>query len=277
MAKGQITTGIGLKHVRVGIRDTDGTLQVQGNPAAGVAYAGIQISGALALSITIPDPQRVTARGDDLPYYTFQLPPTENPSGELRVSKTNLEAIALITSTEEFGSAEARRIGLATDKQGEEEALILWGCREAIDSEEGSADFGEKLWQTYILPNCKVSVRPATMEDAAVGEFVYSISASPATLDEFGAAFSTAVHGFTKSAVLMVITTYKYWMDVFTGNGIQTQFTLSQGAFLQSDSFISVYIDGAVAAHTEAAGVVTITAGAPAMGAKIVIEYDYED
>lgn len=277
MAENAITTGIGLRHVRVAIRDDDGTIQIQGSPAAGVAYRGIRISGALSLSITVPEPQRVTARGDDRPYHTFQLPPTENPTGELRVSKTNLDAIALITSTEEFGSAAARRIGLATDKQGEEETLLMWGCREAIDSEEGSADFGEKCWQTYILLSVQAAVRPATFEDAAVGEFVYSLAANQVTLDEFGTAFSTATHGFTKAAVLMVITTYKFMMDAFEGDGVEDEFTLSEGANLQSGGMIQVYVEGSMADYTETGGVVTLTAGAPASGEKVIIQYEYMD
>jgi hypothetical protein len=275
MSENAITTGIGLRHVRVARRDTDGTIMVLGSPAAGTAYRGIRISGALALSITVPEPQRVTARGDDRPYHTFQLPPTENPTGELRVSKTNLDAVALITSTEEFGSAAARRIGLATDKQGEEETLLVWGCREAIDSEEGSANFGEKCWQTYILLSVQASVRPATFEDAAVGEFVYSLAANQVTLDEFGTAFSTATHGFTKAAVLMVITTYKFMMDAFVGDGVEDEFTLSEAANLQSGGMIQVYVDGSMAAYTESGGVITLTAGAPASGSKIVIQYEY--
>jgi hypothetical protein len=272
-----ITAGIGLRHVRVAVRDSDGTIQIQGSPVAGVAYSGVQISGALALSINIPDPQRVTARGDDRPYYTWQLPPTENPTGELRVSKSNLTAIALITSTEEFGSAAARRIGLATDMQGNEEALFLWGCREAIDADESSATFGEKRWWTYILPNCLAAVRPAPMEDASVGEFVYSIAANPSTVDEFGAVFVQGTHGFTQAPVLPVVTRYKFWIDAFAGNGAISAFTLTQGAYLQTDSFIQVFVDGAIAAYTETGGVVTVTGGAPASGAKVIIEYDYED
>jgi len=275
MAQNTTSTGIGLRMVRVALRDEDGTIEILGSPAAGVAYDGIQISGALALTLTVPEPQRVTARGDDQPYHTFQLPPTENPSAELRVSKTNLDAIALITATESFGSTKARRIGLATDKQGSEETLCLWGCREAIDSEEGSATFGQKCWQTYILLSCEAAVRPAMLEDAAVGEFSYSIITSPVTLDEFGATFSTAVHGFTKAPVLMIVTRYKYWMDAFEGDGIETEFTLTQGAYLQDLSFIQVYVDGVSAAYTETGGVVTLTV--PDDGAKIIIEYDYED
>jgi hypothetical protein len=270
------TTGIGLRHVQVALRDTDGTIKIQGSPAAGVAYSGEHISGALALTLSIPDPQRVVASGDDRPYHTFQLPPTENPTGELRVSKTNLDAIALLTSTEEFGSTKARRMGLATDKQGEEETILIWGCREAINSDESSASFGERCWQTYILPSCRAAVRPATMEGGAVGEFVYTIAANPSTVDEFGAAFTTSVHGFTKAAILMVITKYKFYIDAFEGDGAQKTFTLTKAASLQTDSMVQVYIDGAIAAFTQTAGIITFDA-APADGAKIIVEYDYQD
>jgi hypothetical protein len=195
----------------------------------------------------------------------------------LRVSKTNLDAIALITSTEEFGSAEVRRMGFATDKQGEEETLFIWGCREAADSDEDSVTFGERRWQTYIFLSCKASVRPETMEDAAVGEFVYTLAANPATVDEFGAVFSTAVHGFTKAPILMIVTKYKFFLDAFEGDGAETEFTLTKGGSLQTDSFIQVYVDGVVRAYTETGGVVTITGTVPADGAKIIIEYDYLD
>jgi len=270
------TTGIGLRQVRVALRDTDGTVKISGSPAVGTAYSGIQISGALALSVAVPDPQRVVARGDDRPYHTFQLPPTENPTGELRVSKTNLDAIALLTSTEEFGSAAVRRMGFATDKQGDEETLFVWGCREAIDSDEDSSTFGDRRWQTYMFLSCKAAIRPATMEDAAVGEFSYTLAANPSTVDEFGVTFTTATNGFTKAPILMVVTKYKFMIDAFEGDGLETDFTLSKGASLQTDSFIQVYIDGVVAAYTNTAGVLTF-GSAPADGAKIIVEYDYLD
>ena len=275
MAQNEVSTGIGLRMVRVALRDTDGAIKMAGSPAAGVAYDGLQIDGALALTLTVPEPQRVTARGDDLPYWTFQLAPTENPSAELRVSKTNLDVIAMVTATKAFGSTKARRIGLATDKQGNEDSLILWGSREAVDSEEGSSTFGQKCWQTYLLLSCEAAVRPASLEDAAVGEFVYSISTSPVTLDEFGVTFSSTVNGFTKTPVLLIVTKYKYWMDAFEGDGIETEFTLTQGAYLQTDSFIQVYVDGVIVAYTETDGVVTLDV--PDDGAKVIIEYDYED
>jgi len=274
------TTGVGLRRVQIFVRGTDGAPETQGSPAAGVAYGGERISGANALTLNVPDPQRVTATGDDQPYHTFQLPPTENPSGELRVSKTNMDAIAILTSTLEFGCTSLRRIGFATDKVGEEEAIMLWSSREAIDSEEDSVYFGQRVWQTYFVFNVKVSIRPAAMEYATIGEFVYSLSANPSTVDQFGDQFEDTVNGFTRASFAMFVTLYKYWLDVFdgTGGGGGAEYTLTHAANIPATGgVINVYVDGAMAAYTEAAGVVTLTGGDPGASAKVVIEYTYSD
>ena len=279
MAIYEETTGVGLRAVRVFVRDTDGTPAIQGSPVDGVAYGGEPISGAMALTLNVPDPQRITATGDDKPYFTFQLPPTENPSGELRVSKTNVDAIAILTSTLEFGSVSARRIGFATDKVGEEEAMMLWGSREAIDSEEDSVTFGQRVWQTYFVLNAKVSIRPAAMEYATVGEFVYTLAANPSTLDYFGDQFTELVHGFTRASFLMIVTLYKYWIDVFYGAGAAGAYTLTKASEVVDPAdggVISVYVEGDMVAYTEVDGVVTPTVP-PGATDKVVIEYTYGD
>lgn len=279
MATYEETTGVGLRKVMVFVRDTDGTPAIQGTPAAGVAYGGEPISGAMALTLNVPDPQRVTATGDDKPYFTFQLPPTENPSGELRVTKTNVDAIAILTSTLSWGSASARRIGFATDKVGEEEAMMLWGSREAIDAEEDSVTFGQRVWQTYFILNAKVSIRPASMEYATIGEFVYSLSANPSTLDYFGDQFTEGIQGFTRASFLMIVTLYKYWIDVFYGAGAAGAYTLTHASDVVDPAdggVTSVYVAGEMVAFTEVDGVVTPSV-APGATDKVVVEYTYDD
>jgi len=272
------TTGVGLRHVRVALRDTDGTIKVPSGTTPGVAYAGLQIQGAEALTISVPDPQRVTARGDDRPYYTFQLPPTDMPSGELRVSKTDKDVIALLTDTKVFGSAPFKKIGVATNKQGEEPIIMLWGYREAIDSNDDSAYFGTRVWDTYILLDCEAALRPASMEDSAIGEFSYAISGNDASVDEFGTSFTEAIHGFTKCPYLVVTSPYKFWMDAFLMDGIETELTLSKTP-VASGSVINVAVNGVVALETTdwayAAGVITLVAAGDD-GDKVIVEYDYD-
>lgn len=213
MAQYEVSTGIGLRNVRVALRDADTGIIALPNGETDL-YEGLQISGALALTLTIPDPQRVTARGDDRAYHTFNLPPTENPTGELRVSKSDAAVLALLSGTKVYGSPTGRKVGFGTDKIGLEPNVVLWGCREAIDSEEGSITFGQRVWQTYILLNAQVTVKPATMEDSAIGEITFSVVANNSAYDELGNAFSENTHGFTKAPYIMVVTPGQFRMGI---------------------------------------------------------------
>lgn len=270
------STGIGLRHVRVAERDDDGTIKVPSGVSVGTAYPGLRISGAVALTVTIPDPQRVPARGDDRVYYTFQLPPTESPSGDLRVTKTNLDVLALLTGTLRFGSPPMRKIGLGTDQQGLEPALVLWGSRQAIDSEEGSPSFGTQIWQTYVLLNALATVRPATMEDSAVSEVTFGVVGNDATVDELGTTFTANVNGFTKAPFIQVVSRYMFMLDAFLGDAAEDEFTLSETP--ETGAVLIVAVDGVVKVlttdYTVSGATVTFTSP-PADGAKIIVEYEY--
>ena len=272
------STGVGLRHVRLALRDTDGTIKVPAGTAVGTAYAGLQVQGANALTITVPDPQRVTARGDDRPYYTFQLPPTDMPTGELRVSKTDMDVIALLTDTNVFGSAPFRKVGVASNKQGDEPTIMLWGSREAIDSDDDSEYFGTKVWQTYVLLTAEAALRPAAMEDAAVGEFTYAIAGNDASVDEFGTSFTELVHGFTKCPYLVITSRYKFWIDAFELDGIETEFVLTKTP-VSSGGEIVIAQNGSVLVPTTdwTRVTTTVTLNDPGTdGDKLIVEYDYE-
>jgi hypothetical protein len=276
MAESEITTGIGLRHVRVAPRDDDGAIEVPSGQQIDSPYAGIRIEGAVALTLTIPDPQRVAARGDDRTYYTFQLPPTDSPSGELRVTKTNVNAVEILSGTKEFGSPNVRKVGFATDKAGEEPAVLLWGSRQAIDSEAGSQYFGQQVWHTYVLLNALATIRPASMEDATVGEIVYALVANDASVDEFGTLFTEDQHGFTLCPYIMAITKDKFWMDSFVGDNSQTTFNLTYAPSTNDVEVVAVEgVSQVDPTHYSISGKVLTFVAAPGTDEKIVVEYTY--
>ena len=275
----EVSTGIGLRHVRVALRDTDGAIKVPAGTPHDEAYPGLQISGSLGLTIAVPEAQRITARGDDRAYYTFTLPPTEVPTGALRVSKVNIDVVALLTGTKTFGSGTTKKIAFATDEQGDEPEIVLWGMQRGIDSQPGSTTFGQKVWRTYILLNALATVQPSAMEDSAVGEFIYSLVANDATVDENGHTFTAADEGFTAASLIMVVALGKYMLDAFEGDGVHRSFNLSQTP--RTAAIITVYEDGVKATvttdYTVTAGVLTFVAGnIPTNDAKIMVEYEYD-
>ena len=207
MAANEISSGIGLRHVWVIARDDGG----------GYTGTPIRIEGALTMNVTIPEPRRVNARGDDVTYYTFSLAPEENPTGELRATKADVDVISLVSGVGVGGTPPDHRIALATDLQGVEPAVILWASRKAVDTQEGADDFGDQIWQCYVLLNAILVARPATMEDSAVGEWIYSVVANPSSVDENGVTFTDGLsppgpgaEGIMTACMLMYVTDDEY-------------------------------------------------------------------
>ena len=276
--RNEVTTGIGLRMVRVALRDTDNLIDVPAGWTAGTYYNGLRVGGAQALTVTIPPPNRVVARGDDRAYHTFQLPPTEAPSGELRVSKTDMSVIALLTGVIVFGTSPLRKIGFGSDAQGDEPAVIMWGSRLGIDSDQGSTNFGTQIWETYIFLNAVASPSPSSMEDQTVSELTYAVAANDSGVDEMGTTFTAVTHGFTKTPFLLLITYGKFMLDAFIATAAQTAFTLSQGDTVNTSDQVFVSVNGvqlATDAYSETGGVVTLDTPATASD-KVLIAYGYD-
>lgn len=269
------TSSVGLQHVRVALRDTDGTIELPSGQAVATAYNGLHVSGAQALSVEVPEPQRVPVAGDDRVYYTFQLPPDEAVTGELRTTKENTEVHALVTGTNQWGSDPIRKVGFATDVQGDEPPLFMWGRRRAVDARPGSANFGQKCWEMWVFLNALATPRPSAAERGNVGEMVYAVVANDSNTDEHGESFTVATHGFTAAPFIKIITQGKPMLDAWEGDGAETEFNLSQSSGPLSGTTPEVYVDGARDfSATVASGVVTF-GSAPSNGAKIICLYEY--
>lgn len=281
-AAGKNTTAIGLRHVRVGVRSDYGLMVIPAGTAAGEAYAGQQAQKARALTITPAEPVRVTARGDDVSYYTFQESPTDTPTGELRTQTTDIDLIALITSTKDFGSPNRREIMIATDKVGQEEPMILWGTRKAIDSDKTLATYGQRHWETYIILNAFFAAKPPTQEDQQIGEFVWSVTANNSSVDQLGRTMTEELHGCTEASFVIIHSRNKYWLDYFEGDGSETEFQLTKGAqvlYNTPTSPVTVAVNGTVLNSgwsVDDEGLITFVSP-PEDGARICVEYEFLD
>lgn len=276
------STGVGCRLVHVGIRDDDGTMKIQGSPAAGTAYAGIQADRARALTVTPAEPQRIPARGDDITYHTFQVSPADSPTGELRTQQSDTALIALITSVTDFGSGNVSMVPLSSDKLGTEDPVFVWGTRMAVLSGTGSAN--TRVWETYIILNAIASARPPGFEVDAIGEFVWSLAGNNSSTDQFGRTMTEGVHGCTEAAMLLIKTRYKFFIDFFEGDGAETDFTVSKGTDIIDDSHadaatspVFCFVEGVSVAKTVSAAGVVVPAGGVASGEKVVIQYEYDN
>lgn len=272
------TPSVGLRYVRIALRDTDGTIDVPAAQAVAAGYNGLRAHKAVALTAAIPEPNRVVAPGDDRVYHTFMLPPEEGVGGELRTTVFDTELVALITGTQQWGSSPIRKVGLATDKQGEEKSCIAWGSSMAVDMDPVT-NRKVQAWQTYIFLDAMFSPVAPPKERATVGEMRYAMVANDSLTDEKGTGFNTTINGFTQGPMVVVTTRGKFGMCAWVQASSTTVFNLPSGEFpLYAGSTPEVWVDGVY----QSAGVtVDATAGtvtfdsAPADGAKIIALYEY--
>lgn len=272
-------TQVGLRFVRAALRDTDGAIAVPAGQPTATGYAGLKLARANALTATVPEPNRVQATGDDRVYHTFQLPPDETVSGELRCTATDQAVIALLTGVNVFGTSPIRMVGVGTDKQGEEPAVILWGCSQAVDSDpSGDMSAG---WLTYIFLNALCTPRPGGKERASISEVTYAMVGNDSAKSFLGQAFTTATHGFTNAPLLLVATDGKFGMCAWVqGGAATTVFNLPAGEFpLTAGTTPEVWVNGVKQTSgvtvNGTLGTVTFET-APAQGAKIVALYEYD-
>lgn len=240
-----ITTGIGLRHVRVGLRDaTDGVMARPSDHVVGTVYPGIQLSGAATLTLTPPEPERVTARGDDRVYHTFHLPPTEGWTAELVCTKQDLPAVALITGVKQWGEAALfEGAAFGTDKQGDEPDLVMWGQRKAVDTEPGSATYGSEVWEAWEILCCKLTPMPPSKEQSTVGETRYAVTMEQVAKRITGETFTEDDHGCTKATLFPVVAKPgKLFYDFDEGDGVETEYVLTHTPTSATD--IYVYVAG---------------------------------
>ncbi len=186
--------------------------------------------------------------------------------------------VALITGTKQWGSSPIRKVGLASDKQGLEPSVIVWGSSFSADIDPTT---GTKVqaYQTYIFLDAQMSPMAPAKERATVGEMRYSMVANDSLTDEVGAQFNTSINGFTQSPFVVVTTRGRLGICAWKSNGSNTTFNLPVGEFpLYSGSAPEVYVNGVRQTSgvtvNAALGTITFTT-APANGAKIIALYEY--
>lgn len=265
---------VGMKHVRVYALTSSGVPAATG--ADGAVYEGLQIEGAQAFNLDIPDSRRITHTGDDRVLAQDILPRQEPTSGTLTTALNPHSVYAVMSSTKQATIGEASVIGYATDLQGSEPTLGMLCYQQA--KEYGT---GLRTWRAYIMPSVQAIIRPNSMT-ADKQEFTYDLIPSSVNHHLWGLGFATGVEGFTEAEILESQTFNIPHVVSWLGDNVVTEFLFHASRQAVSTAKIhaimSVATDGTVTDITSTATKATdgvTPASKPGVGEIITCFYEY--
>ncbi len=266
-------SGVGFRSIRVFALNSDGYLDAE---STNVAYEGVAITGARALTLNDPEPQQIVHRGDDRVFALDTLPPTDPISGEMRVGKTSDTVDAVLTDDKAFyvKSGAARLFGIGTDNRGDESQVGVLAYRQALDTDPDGTDFGVRRWEFRIFPKAYIIPREGGLVDTPE-ERAYTVRPLFVKEHLWGVAFSTSTEGFEQAQGLRGIAKNKPKVIAYQGDNTVTTFALDPVA-VNTDN-IGVWVNGVDYSGTAtlATNQVDFGTSPPTTSANITIFYEH--
>jgi hypothetical protein len=268
-------TGVSGKQLGVGLRfATVFALNASDYLAAsGVsAYEGLQVSGAKAFMVNVPDPRQIVHTGDDRVLQRDVLPSLEGVTAELRAARRDFAMHALLTGTNVNTIGEAETVGMGTDQQGNEPQVGMLLYQQALD-----ADSGKRRWKSYVIPKAVVIPKAAEMNENPQ-EHVYSVTPYVVSQHLWGTPFSSgsAGDGFSQAQVIEMMTEYEPVLVGFRSSGSAQAYSFPADKPAASVDKIHAFAGGVelTSEITKAVTGITTVGGTPVYGEVISVLYE---
>lgn len=245
MAAKEVVSGVGVRYGAVFELDSSG-LPYQAT-SAGTLYAGVQVEGIKSLSITDPEPQRITHYGDDYAFAQDSLAPTEVETFTMTTAKTNLTLDSLLESTVNrvYGSGtQVAMRAVNSDNRGNEPQVMSYFYRQALDTKAGSSSFGAlRQWQFRIFPSARISPMSQGMEQTNTDK-TYNATPSPVNQTSWAEALTDGNWGALRTSSFEGVMGYQPRIEVGKANGTITTWWLNKP--LQGTDQLFVWLNGSL-------------------------------
>jgi hypothetical protein len=245
-------------------------LNLSGTPAATdtTPYSGVQVVGAKAVELTIPDARKITHVGDDNPLQVDFLPPTEAISGTMDVAEEDQAVYALLTGTKSLTLGESKVIGIATSMAGFEPQLGMLIFQQSLSAA------GVRNWRWFLMPKTIVYPHPSGMNDnPAVHKF--QIAPAVVTAHLWGTAFAAATEGYTRAQGLIGQSRYMPSVVAWLASTADTAFALPALEPAADTAKMLVWVDGVGDTGWTKATTQISTATAPGNTKRVVCFYEH--
>lgn len=271
------TIGAGFRVIHIGQADTDGYF-VGGYVAAAAGIddgSGMErIFGAQTLNLSVPEPTRVTASGDDGPMASFDFSAEELPGDVLGLAARSLAFEAFVTGSK-VETIDGLSVIVAQPHGNDEPPAIAM-----VLSRRAKNQSGGKIWETKIVPSANITPLGGAFEQRNVTPYRYSISTTTTDRTPWGKLLSATDNGATAGPILDIEADNPVMMHAFLGNGTETDIILD---YTPIATKVSVYVEGVkqvlttdFTVNTGTKTVIFEAGSIPAADERVVVLYEYD-
>lgn len=236
-----------------------------------------RLEGVKVLPITVPDPEIVTATGDDeaLAEFTFESADLAGGILETVVKDATFEALCLGIPVRDIDDITTIAVGQPCDPDREDMCLIFQRRAKSY----AAGEKGVSRWEGVFIPKCTITpMYSDSFNERAVPAFRYQITLAKTDTLMWGETFGMSLWGTECTAFAQFIADNPVVVQAWRGNGAQTVFNFERTPV--SAVKCSVYIAGikqTITTHYTVDPVAeTITfVAAPANNALIHVLHEY--
>jgi hypothetical protein len=225
--------------------------------SATVSYTGSQAQGGKQMTLTVPEPRKITHAGDDRPLAIDFLPALEASHAELHVAKTDYTLQAILAGVKASTIGESVGMLYQTDQQGFEPTVGLHVYQQALDASGTPGVSGARRWRSIWVPKCRMILMPHGTDDNAA-DLIYRVAPFISEAHLWGTSFTALLDGAIESQFSERMTEGIPFLDTFLGDNAHATFTLTHTAL--SAAKIAVFENGVLKANP---GDYTVVLGPP--------------
>lgn len=189
-------------------------------PVDDTFYTGVEIVGPKTFTMNVPQARKITFTGNNVVLGVDYLPATEAMDGELSVSPSDLELIALLSGLAVQDVGPANGLPIATDKQGQEPQVGMIVYQQALSD-------GVRFWRTLLFPSAKCIYMPAGMGETPE-DTKYKVGPTVVRRHLWGTLLTKALHKCTNMQAFEIQSRYKPMIGAWRGSGASNVILFSE-------------------------------------------------
>lgn len=238
-------------------------------------YEGVEFEGPVGFDVSFGAPRQIPVVAQGQVQATFILPSIEARTGVLRCAYDKLTLDAMLAGLSVDTVGETKLLPEDTDKSGQEILTAL-----LLQQLQAKDDDGSLVWRSDIVHRATVVPSP-TGYSAEVLVKEYNLAMSRSSKRMWGESYSLSTHGCLEATKDIAVSSYKFNIGVWMGNGEYTTFNLPAGKPAKTSAKAKVWDfttgaarAGAWDAATDAS--IFTPSVMPADGTVLVVTYEHE-